>query len=632
MDPFKESPTGVVVSQQPDDFSGFLYNVWFPYTKTNISEIKVGSFVAVKNFDGLIGAIKYSILELVSVLPVHYAIGTSPAAIERAFPGFIIEAAKAARQDWEQSEPVEQTTKIKTTAIPVHIQIRNVDDGFVPESDESMPMIGEEVHLLTNEIMNKIVNQGIIDNNVPYIDPCWLQLNKDIKIALSTEDLLRTHFGIFGFTGSGKSNLLSTVVSQLMALKGLKILFFDLMLEYSSLLMDQLVEDPNAFILYVSEESIPGGINLIKALKGDTGSFERASRDLTRTLLVPKEVYPNKEKYEDCFLKLLEQHKIKVYSASTGGITGKNFHSTIPAFSGNLGSSKQPLTEWQNKIFDLGDNPIDQEFIQEMLDEVADFLEKGIPETFQEIITAPTETQTSFGPLKKGVSKVEINRVKMNATARSHIFTVRGLLKDLIPDPDEESTTFSDENLLSLNQLITILNDPSGNALILVQSSRDDNIRTFSSTLVNIIYNNRKSNGINEPQCLFVYDEADEFMPREARNTYADSRNAINTLARRGRKFGLGLSIATQRVAYLDTSILAQIHTYVISKLTRKYDRETIIDAFGLSDEVLKRTLRFKKGQWMLVSYEATGLEHVPLPVQFPNANTRINDFLKKIE
>lgn len=168
MDPFKESPTGVVVSQQPDDFSGFLYNIWFPYTKTNISEIKVGSFVAVKNFDGLIGAIKYSILELVSVLPIHYAIGTSPASIERAFPGFIIEAAKAARQDWEQSEPVEQTTKIKTTAIPVNIQIRNVKDGFMPEADESMPMIGEEVHLLTNDIMNMIVNQGIIDNNVPY--------------------------------------------------------------------------------------------------------------------------------------------------------------------------------------------------------------------------------------------------------------------------------------------------------------------------------------------------------------------------------------------------------------------------------------------------------------------------------
>jgi uncharacterized protein len=128
---------------------------------------------------------------------------------------------------------------------------------------------------------------------------------------------------------------------------------------------------------------------------------------------------------------------------------------------------------------------------------------------------------------------------------------------------------------------------------------------------------------------LFVFDEADEFMPREGGDTYAESRGAIATLARRGRKFGMGVTFATQRVAYLDTSILAQPHTYLISKLTRQYDRDTISQSFGIADDILRKTLKFSTGEWLLVSYEATGLSNVPLPVHFPNANSRVLNYLK---
>jgi DNA helicase HerA-like ATPase len=182
-----------------------------------------------------------------------------------------------------------------------------------------------------------------------------------------------------------------------------------------------------------------------------------------------------------------------------------------------------------------------------------------------------------------------------------------------------------------MNSLLRLLNDEGNDALIVVQSNRDDNLRQFSASLVTHIFNDRKRRGANSPQILFLYDEADEFMPSQPSpgTSYGIARAAITMLARRGRKFGLGLSFATQRVAYLDTSILGQAHTYLISKLPRQYDRETVSNAFGLSEDMLKRTLKFSKGQWLLVSYEATGLENVPLPVQFPNANKRIREFLE---
>jgi len=102
------------------------------------------------------------------------------------------------------------------------------------------------------------------------------------------------------------------------------------------------------------------------------------------------------------------------------------------------------------------------------------------------------------------------------------------------------------------------------------------------------------------------------------------------TLARRGRKFGLGIGIATQRITYLDTSILAQPHTYFVSKLPRKSDQDRIREAFGISEEMFRQTVKFKKGDWLLVSYDATGLEAVPLPIHTPDANERLAKFLEK--
>jgi hypothetical protein len=49
MELFKEEPTGVLVSLDEDTQSGYLYNVWFPYTRSNISQIQEGSFIAEKN-------------------------------------------------------------------------------------------------------------------------------------------------------------------------------------------------------------------------------------------------------------------------------------------------------------------------------------------------------------------------------------------------------------------------------------------------------------------------------------------------------------------------------------------------------------------------------------------------------
>lgn len=101
--------------------------------------------------------------------------------------------------------------------------------------------------------------------------------------------------------------------------------------------------------------------------------------------------------------------------------------------------------------------------------------------------------------------------------------------------------------------------------------------------------------------------------------------------ARRGRKFGLGIGIATQPFAHLDVNTLAQPHTYFVSKLPRQYDRQTIADAFGISEDMFRQTFRFKRGDWLLASYDAAGLETVPIPIHAENAEDRVLEFLAQL-
>jgi DNA helicase HerA-like ATPase len=49
-----------------------------------------------------------------------------------------------------------------------------------------------------------------------------------------------------------------------------------------------------------------------------------------------------------------------------------------------------------------------------------------------------------------------------------------------------------------------------------------------------------------------------------ARSIEKDCSEIVETLLRQGRKYGLGGCIATQRIAYLNTNALQQLHTYFV--------------------------------------------------------------------
>ncbi len=133
-----------------------------------------------------------------------------------------------------------------------------------------------------------------------------------------------------------------------------------------------------------------------------------------------------------------------------------------------------------------------------------------------------------------------------------------------------------------------------------------------------------------EPFVLFVFDEAQEFAPAlgDARGKDRDCSDAVEGLLRQGRKYGLGGCLATQRIAYLNTNALQQLHTYFVGTLPRPYDRNLVSETFTIDQSILEKTLEFAPGEWLLSSYIATGMENVPIFIRADNAEEEIRKAL----
>jgi len=168
--------------------------------------------------------------------------------------------------------------------------------------------------------------------------------------------------------------------------------------------------------------------------------------------------------------------------------------------------------------------------------------------------------------------------------------------------------------------------------LVCVSISDPFMIKDLVITLTQDLLVRRKRKFQVKPYVLIVFDEAQEFIPEIGGSSGIDKKcsKQVETLLRQGRKYGLGVCIATQRIAYLNTNALQQLHTYFVGTLPRPYDRALISDTFMIDKGILEKTLEFAPGEWLLSSYISTGIENVPIFIKADNAENEIEKYLKE--
>ena len=166
-------------------------------------------------------------------------------------------------------------------------------------------------------------------------------------------------------------------------------------------------------------------------------------------------------------------------------------------------------------------------------------------------------------------------------------------------------------------KLVNEILDNSENSpkLFVINLPEADVARYFCAEIINRIFRVRKSTFSLKPRIVFIFDEAQEFIPAEKRKEDGTdiSSRTVEKLLRHGRKYHLHGWISTQRIAYLNTNALQQLHSYFVSTMPRPYDRQLISDTFAIDDAFIERTLMFQNGDWLMTSFKATSTQNVPV-------------------
>lgn len=130
---------------------------------------------------------------------------------------------------------------------------------------------------------------------------------------------------------------------------------------------------------------------------------------------------------------------------------------------------------------------------------------------------------------------------------------------------------------------------------------------------------------------IAIVDEAHNYVPErlvedeDSRYWQSRSRNLITTIAKEGRKYGMGLCLADQRITAVDKDAI-DFQTYIIGKLQMAGDQSHIKTMFGENTLVALSALR--EYQFIVVG-GANPLEDAPAPIQVFNPKTDLEIVLK---
>jgi DNA helicase HerA-like ATPase len=568
------------------------------YQKDLMGLLEEGMLLAVKNFKPAeAGVQRFTLMEISRVWPEHFGLrglsdhGYYPMQFE------IIEQSEA---DWQSNDT--STMMIQIDAIPINYDlIIRGDCVFEFVKGFSYPVVGSPIFILSSEMIKRMYNQKIATelgvntastSADAHSDPrlglvkMFEASNVPIPIYVNFEKLIRYHFGVFAFTGGGKSNLMSNVLRRiLLHTANTKTVIFDISCEYAFLLLDMLA-DHNVNAKLVLERRIDG------------------VEQLYNSVVKPRE-YETDERAKAGLRAVMAQGKLAYY------IKPKQI---IPTY-------RQIMEELDDQRKDSISRPHYINAIDTIHNAVRVFVENhGLSEN--------QEVTEEFVSQIDEVSRAAMETFRVNEKSGLYAWaTTRNTIADLFKKADEKEE--KDTSALTVEDIRELLEDKTTN-LVIISISDPFTIKELAISLTQDLLVRRKRRFTVKPYILVVFDEAQEFISSREGGIEGKVSQHVETLLRQGRKYGIGVCIATQRIAYLNTNALQQLHTYFVGTLPRPYDRALVSETFMIDKGILEKTLEFAPGEWLLSSYIATGIENVPIFIKADNAEKEVEKYLSE--
>jgi len=570
------------------------------YNKELIAQLEEGMLLAVKNFRGQSkramkeGIERYTVMVISKVWPLHYGLGG--VSDSHYFP-LQMEIIEQSVPDWSTDD--QATMMVHMNAVPINYDLVINKKGEIEfRKGFSYPLIGEKAYVIDMETVDLIYNDKVkkamgfhkkTSSADPRTDPrvgvlrMFMESGHEVPIYVDLTKLVRYHFGVFSFTGGGKSNLLSNLFRRILYHdKDAKLVIFDISCEYPFLLSDVFMDSKIPSVIVLEDEA-------------------KTPEQFARSIVKPRD-FEEDDKANEVLKEIYDTGKVTFYNRPL---------TQVPTFSSLLQEARTLRSESSTR-------PNYVQAIDAIMDFIARFAEKEGKSEHDEI-------DNDFIDKLDSLATQAMETFKVNEKAAVYAWaTTRSTLKGVLSRAQNAKLSG-----ITVKDLMKKLSGPE--RVVCISIADPDTLRDLVIKLTSAALRHRKRSFEIKPQILFVFDEAQEFIPSNASGHLGQCSAAVERLLRQGRKYGLGGAIATQRIAYLNTNIMQQLHTFFVGTLPRPYDRTVVSSSFQIDLSILDKTLEFPPGSWLLSSYIATGLDSVPVFVKADNSEDVLKEYVESI-
>ncbi|MGB9718845.1 MAG: ATP-binding protein [Thermoproteota archaeon] len=518
----------------------------------------------------------YLVYEVVGVRATHL----QELGVRVSMPGVLREEfLQTIEKDWETA----RENWIDVVAAPTGYLARVVNGNVEFEKTTISPLTGKQAHLLSRDAVKAFV---CVEDGAEV----GRLMGLDVPVTAKIDSMIRYHTGVFGFTGTGKSNLTSVLIRKAFeTVEGLRVVVFDVAGEYVVNLLDLLEKG----VVFITERT---------AVENE--------EEFVRSQTIPEslEEVVGAEKIEKALSMLHGKGKVRQLVLTEPGQVEARVEDVLNLLDSIISSGKPGAIA-----------------AKMALGRLISFMEENSVRETDSLVNLATDSKKAEGFR----SILEDFAGELHGMS-SEVKAVNTILRVLESAPGR--TVVKREAAVNPERLAELVLGDGAPSLSVVYTPNLVDARKVVSRYVERLLELKKK-GFSRVNVLTVLDEAQEFVPDRARKEdYTEQSNtAVETLLRQGRKYRAGCWLSTQRVAHLNVNALQQLHTYFTSTLPRFYDRMVIADAYSLDYEVLNRVAELDTGEWMFVSYKATKRRNVPVFVKTPNNEQKIIEHVKKI-
>lgn len=466
--------------------------------------------------------------------------------------------------------------------------------GYIDNSGQfiggtkELPLVGNEVFLLT-KTRTMQVHSLVSENDL------GLHIGKTefegYEITLPIDGLMNSHLAIFGNTGSGKSNTVATIYSSFIKEltsrnakkfeQNCKILFLDFNNEYIS---DECIS-PNKKVYQLNtrvvQDKIPigsGSLLNLEILSILADATEKTQKPFLKRVLRSIKYIENSFDPEDCFREKLKTEIERVLSMSDKIQANLLMDYLIQILKNdNESHNLREGIDWNNKNsnYTLKDCPSktfqsNKELYKGTNLYKAAEQQKYPEDTINRIINVCYMTL--------------IDDVLANRAQNEHIAPAINKLKSKIGDIEKTLDTTSNSNVFDESNIVII---SLGNVnlemrktipLLITKKIYEDQKQKKSRTSLNIV--------IDEAHNILSYESS-----RESEGWKDYRLETFEEIIKEGRKFGVFVTISSQRPSDISPTITSQAHNYFIHRLVNQKDLQAISSAVSYIDKLTEESI-----------------------------------------